>query len=182
MTAPNRVSLARPLAKLASACFENSRARPAAGEIFDSAGLIGSAENTIRCWIALPPSAARAQQEERNAKRCEHIECERLGETEQARTVSRKLVGMYEDAAQRHFQVCCGRRREHHQRQRAAGDHKPIAEFRTFDDVAALDRFIKPLRCRVFCMFAVVAFVGHTGCSIGVAYPWGTSSCNTPPR
>ena len=49
MIEPTSRSLARPFAKFASAWRENSRAAPASGEIRDSCGLIGSAENTRRC-------------------------------------------------------------------------------------------------------------------------------------
>ena len=57
-TAPTTTSLASPLAKLASACSENSRLKPAADEIRDSFGVSVSDDHTSRCWIRLPPRAA----------------------------------------------------------------------------------------------------------------------------
>src|SRR5581483_846124 len=60
MTVPSAISLNRPLAKLAAACLPNRRLKPEAGEIFESFGLSGSPENTRRCWIMLPPMAAKA--------------------------------------------------------------------------------------------------------------------------
>ena len=42
MTAPTTQSFGSPLAKFASACRENSRAKPASGEIRDNCGLTGS--------------------------------------------------------------------------------------------------------------------------------------------
>jgi hypothetical protein len=44
MIAPITASLTRQLMKFASACLENSRLSPAAGEILDSLGLSASAE------------------------------------------------------------------------------------------------------------------------------------------
>ena len=57
-TEPTSTSLTRPLAKLASACFPNSRLKPAAGEILDSLGARTSSDQISLCWIRLPPSAA----------------------------------------------------------------------------------------------------------------------------
>ena len=45
-TEPTSTSLTRPLAKLASACLENSRLKPAAGEILDSLGASTSSDQT----------------------------------------------------------------------------------------------------------------------------------------
>ena len=58
MTPPTTHSLASPLAKFASACFENRRAKPAIGEIRDSCGLTDSVVNTMRCCTMLPAKAA----------------------------------------------------------------------------------------------------------------------------
>ena len=49
ITAPNSASLAKPLTKLAKATMENSRMKPAIGEIFDKPGFSGSNEKMMRC-------------------------------------------------------------------------------------------------------------------------------------
>ena len=49
-----------PLTKLTSASLENSRLRPAPGEIFENLGLRLSADQTRRCWIMLPATANKA--------------------------------------------------------------------------------------------------------------------------
>jgi hypothetical protein len=51
-------SLASPLAKFASACPENKRAKPAIGELRDHCGLTESVVNTMRCCTILPANAA----------------------------------------------------------------------------------------------------------------------------
>src|SRR5262249_55300385 len=58
MMVPISASLIRPLTKLASACLENRRPKPASGEIFESFGLSASSDHTKRCWTMLPPTAA----------------------------------------------------------------------------------------------------------------------------
>src|SRR5712691_1199516 len=58
MMPPTTVIFATPLAKLTSAWRENRRLRPAAGEIFESCGRSDSADQTKRCWIMLPATAA----------------------------------------------------------------------------------------------------------------------------
>ena len=69
ITAPSNASLARPLAKLASACRENSRAIPATGEMPDNLGMSGSAENTIAVLDGAAGERRQRQHEKRNAQR-----------------------------------------------------------------------------------------------------------------
>jgi hypothetical protein len=67
MTEPITASLISPLAKLASAWLENSRFNPASGEIFENFGFSESADQTSRCWIMLPASAASTRTASGNA-------------------------------------------------------------------------------------------------------------------
>ena len=79
MTAPISASLTRPLAKLTSACLENSRLKPASGEIFESFGLSASADHTRRCWIMLPAIAASTSSSSGIAMRGDHLDADLAG-------------------------------------------------------------------------------------------------------
>src|SRR5580704_7568316 len=71
MTPPTTHSLASPLAKFASACFENRRAKPAIGEIRDSCGLTDSVVHDVA------GESGDAQHQKRQAESGGDIEGER---------------------------------------------------------------------------------------------------------
>ncbi len=122
------------------------------------------------------------QQQEWNAKHGEHREAKIAGDMTQRRPVGGDLIGIGEQPAKGHLQVCRRWRGEHHDDECAARDHEPGRDFETLDDVAALDGLIQPSRRRVFAMLGVVALLGHCDClARRPCHACGASSCSTPP-
>ena len=92
----------------------------------------------MRCCSAVPASAAKHKQQERNAERGQHPHRQHPARASRSAGPSvGNLIGIGDEAAQRRLQAPQHRRREHHQRHRAAGDHEPGADFGALDDVAA---------------------------------------------
>ena len=153
-TAPTTTSLTRPLAKLASACFENSRLKPASGEIFDSFGVSASNDQTSRCWIRLPASAASISSRNGTATAAEQSRGRSSANSaRQRRAVDADVCANWRSgrAASRSGSspIAAGERDQH---QRRAGDHEPGIDLLALDHVAALERLVQPLLCRVFCL------------------------------
>ena len=152
MTAPITASLMRPLAKLASAWLENSRFNPASGEILRSFGFSGSADHTRRCWITLPASAASTSSGERQSERREHLAFDRPAIEMSSAGPS---TGIWCELAIRPRNVVVRPPLIEPENAGsisvAAADHEPGRDLLALDDVAALERLVEPLLCRVFC-------------------------------
>ena len=86
MTPPTTHSLTSPLAKFASACFENRRSKPAIGEICDSCGLSDSVvtHDAVLHDVA-GESGERTAPEAAAPKAASDIERERLHQRRQRR-------------------------------------------------------------------------------------------------
>ncbi len=92
MTAPISASLISPLMKFASAIFENSRLKPAAGEILESFGLSCSPDQTRRCCTMLPTIAASMSSSERQRNDRDGAKAEPLHRMDEAAPVDRYLM------------------------------------------------------------------------------------------
>ena len=91
------------------------------------------------------------QNEEWNGNRRDHLASDFLKQPRQGRTVHADIVGVGNDAAHRGREISAHRAGERHQDKCGTGDDKPGIYLLAFDDIAALERLVKPLLGWFFC-------------------------------
>jgi hypothetical protein len=83
----------------------------------------------------------------------------------QGGTVHADIVGIGNEPAHRGYEVFAHRPRKGHQHNRGTGDDKPGIYLLAFDDIAALERLVKPLLGWFFCL---VEFAGCVSAALGI--------------
>ena len=160
-TAPTTRILMMPLTRLATACMENMRLSAGHRRYLGQLGRkrLDRPHQTMLDHVA--GDRRQHQEQHRHGHRRQHLQHDGLVQMRQRRRVDADLIGIGDQPAHGGAEAGAHAAGKRHQHQRGAAHDEPGVDLLALDHVAALERFVQPLLCRVFCFFCVVALACH---------------------